>query len=236
MVGGASGTPLGGGTRPNAATQAASQAAARAAAAYAARQRMSQAQQVASQQAAQRAASEAARDRMSINSAQGNTLTQSADMRQGLSDAQAQFGVPQSDWSGVDAARSAQGMPTANYQPPAYTPPSYSSPSASNYGGNANARSSGVAMAPTQGEAVLPTPPPPPAPEPVMAPPAPPPPPVSVIGGEQNVEGQSFTTAGNGGTYGGFLRERQARGPKTGTSITPEMLMRIARQRFSNQR
>ena len=45
-------------------------------------------------------------------------------------------------------------------------------------------------------------------------------------------EGPPMTKTGLGGTYGSFQRERQARGPKTGASVTPEMLRRAAARRL----
>ncbi|MET0785907.1 MAG: hypothetical protein ABWY25_04315, partial [Paenisporosarcina sp.] len=43
----------------------------------------------------------------------------------------------------------------------------------------------------------------------------------------------NFTNAtGAGGTYGQLQRMRQNRGPQTGTSITPEILRRMAQQRI----
>ena len=51
--------------------------------------------------------------------------------------------------------------------------------------------------------------------------------------GANNVAGESFETIGQGqGTYGQEQRRRQARGPMTGLSITPEMLRRAAGQRL----
>ena len=51
--------------------------------------------------------------------------------------------------------------------------------------------------------------------------------------GAGNVAGQSFETVGQGeGTYGQEQRRRQARGPMTGLSMTPEMLRRAAGQRL----
>lgn len=51
--------------------------------------------------------------------------------------------------------------------------------------------------------------------------------------GTGNVAGEAFNTIGKGtGTFGQELRRRQARGPLTGLSMTPEMLRRAAAQRI----
>jgi hypothetical protein len=42
----------------------------------------------------------------------------------------------------------------------------------------------------------------------------------------------SFTSTGGQGTFGQFNRQRLNRGPRTGMSVTPEMLQRIAAQRI----
>lgn len=47
-----------------------------------------------------------------------------------------------------------------------------------------------------------------------------------------NVAGQSFTSVGNPSTFGGYERRRLARGPRTGLSVTPEMIRRAATQRI----
>ena len=47
-----------------------------------------------------------------------------------------------------------------------------------------------------------------------------------------NVAGESFTTVGNPGTFGGYERRRQSRGPRTGLSVTPEMIRSAAAQRL----
>jgi len=43
---------------------------------------------------------------------------------------------------------------------------------------------------------------------------------------------RTFTSTGRPGTYGAFQRQRLNRGPRTGLSVTPEMLRRIAAQRI----
>lgn len=61
-----------------------------------------------------------------------------------------------------------------------------------------------------------------------------PPPEVNPAGpGAGNVAGESFDKVGAGsGTFGQEQRRRQARGPMTGLSVTPEMLRRAATQRI----
>ena len=46
-----------------------------------------------------------------------------------------------------------------------------------------------------------------------------------------NTAGGSFTSSGRGMTAGQLERQRQSRGPRTGLSVTPEMLQAIARRR-----
>ena len=99
-------------------------------------------------------------------------------------------------------------------------------------GGNSGGGGASVAPAPA---------PPPPAPAPqtatsVPTPEAPQPVVANAGAGALNTLGDSFTSTGGGGTYGQFERQRLNRGPRSTTSVTPEMLMRIARQRFSRQR
>jgi hypothetical protein len=48
-----------------------------------------------------------------------------------------------------------------------------------------------------------------------------------------NVPGESFTTVGNPGAFGSYERKRQNRGPRTGLSVTPEMIRRAAAQRLA---
>ncbi len=64
---------------------------------------------------------------------------------------------------------------------------------------------------------------------PVVAPPVTAPP----IPGAQPV--RSFTTNGGRMTAGQYARQRLNRGPRSGMSMTPEMLMRLARARYSQQ-
>jgi hypothetical protein len=50
--------------------------------------------------------------------------------------------------------------------------------------------------------------------------------------GANNVAGESFTSLGNNMTAGEYLRQRGSRGPKTGLSVTPEMIRRAAGNRL----
>jgi len=49
---------------------------------------------------------------------------------------------------------------------------------------------------------------------------------------ENNVPGESFTTVGSPGTFGQLERRRASRGPKSGLSVTPEMIRRAAATRL----
>jgi hypothetical protein len=73
----------------------------------------------------------------------------------------------------------------------------------------------------------------------VVAPPpitvAPPAPPTVAPGVSNPTTTGSWTSRGRGGTYGQYNRQRRMRGPITGLSMTPEMLRRIAMQRFRQQ-
>lgn len=73
------------------------------------------------------------------------------------------------------------------------------------------------------------------SPESISAPPAQVMPPAVIAdagAGASNVAGESFTTVGNPSTFGGYERQRQSRGPRTGMSVTPEMIRRAASQRL----
>ena len=50
--------------------------------------------------------------------------------------------------------------------------------------------------------------------------------------GASNTAGESFSSIGTPGTFGEYQRRRQSRGPRTGMSITPEMIKRAASQRL----
>lgn len=65
----------------------------------------------------------------------------------------------------------------------------------------------------------------------VVAPPAPP---VTAPGVPTAPVG-SWNSTGRGGTFGRFNRQRLNRGPRSGLSMTPEMLRRIAMQRFAQR-
>ena len=52
-------------------------------------------------------------------------------------------------------------------------------------------------------------------------------------GGNQNQTVNSYTATGNTGTVGQSRRLREARGPMTGLSVTPELLRRAAQSKFS---
>lgn len=72
-------------------------------------------------------------------------------------------------------------------------------------------------------------------PEAVTAPPAVVQPPAVVAEAapsETNVPGESFTTVGAPGSFGAYERRRATRGPRSGLSVTPEMLRRAASQRL----
>lgn len=47
-----------------------------------------------------------------------------------------------------------------------------------------------------------------------------------------NVPGESFTTVGSPGSFGEYERRRTSRGPRTGMSVTPEMIRRAAANRL----
>jgi hypothetical protein len=79
------------------------------------------------------------------------------------------------------------------------------------------------------------TPTPVPAPIPGGGTTAPPAPPTTTPTIPTNPTG-SFNTTGGYGTSGRFARQRQNRGPRSGLSMTPELLQRLARQRFSQMR
>lgn len=72
-------------------------------------------------------------------------------------------------------------------------------------------------------------------PEAVTAPPAVVQPPAVVAEAapsETNVPGESFTSSGTPGTFGAYQRQRLSRGPRTGLSVTPEMIRRAAAARL----
>jgi hypothetical protein len=72
-------------------------------------------------------------------------------------------------------------------------------------------------------------------PESITAPPATVQPPAVVANAtpsEVNVPGESFTSIGGPGSFGSFERKRAVRGPRTGLSVTPEMIRRAAAQRL----
>lgn len=65
------------------------------------------------------------------------------------------------------------------------------------------------------------------APQPVI------PPPVSAVGEDTaSMVGPAQEAFGVGGTFGQFERRRKARGPRTGLSVTPEMLQSVAARRL----
>lgn len=72
-------------------------------------------------------------------------------------------------------------------------------------------------------------------PEAITAPPAVTQPPAVVAEAapsEVNVPGESFTTVGTPGSFGTYERQRFSRGPRTGLSVTPEMIRRAAAARL----
>lgn len=68
------------------------------------------------------------------------------------------------------------------------------------------------------------------APKPAVKPPAKPP--TKTATGPKSNVGTSKTAGGRKSTYGQFKRQRNARGPRSGLSVTPEMLRRAAAQRL----
>ncbi len=110
-------------------------------------------------------------------------------------------------------------------------------PSAGGYGGGVSSpsygggNSGGGVTRPTTPTVLPPNNGPAPTPPPVVAPPAPP---VTAPGVPTPTTG-GFTTNRGTMTAGMFNRMRNGRGPMTNMSMTPEMLMRLARQRYSQQ-
>lgn len=125
------------------------------------------------------------------------------------------------DWgqAGLDAVMG--GAIGAGYSEPAYTPP----PTRISGSGRSTGESTGMAAPP----AVYAPPAQMTAPPAVVQPPA-----VFADANPSavNTAGESFTSVGNPSTFGSYERRRQARGPKGGLSVTPEMIRRAAAQRL----
>lgn len=80
-----------------------------------------------------------------------------------------------------------------------------------------------------------PTPTPVPTPQPPIKPPVKPPVTPPPVTPPRPPGAGTFTNIGVPGTYGRFQRQRRARGPLSGLSLTPEMLRRIAAQRIGQR-
>ncbi|MBA2350095.1 MAG: hypothetical protein H0V81_17610 [Solirubrobacterales bacterium] len=124
---------------------------------------------------------------------------------------------------GAIAAKTAYRTPTTRSAGGVFTGGSPRSGGSTSGSGGTGVQTGGVSGAPQVGVS-----------RPVVAPTAQP----QVGAGSSGLNPQnagSFTSAGRGGTFGRFQRQRLGRGPRTGTSLTPEMIQRLAQQRFQQR-
>ncbi|MET0785596.1 MAG: hypothetical protein ABWY25_02695 [Paenisporosarcina sp.] len=136
-------------------------------------------------------------------------------------DAEAMWANPEAESAAINAAIARMNAWNSR--------PSYDSGGGGDYGGGGGGGSAAPATMSTPIEAtVVP-------PAQIQAPPAAVQPPAVIANagaGASNTAGESFSSIGNPSTFGEYQRRRQSRGPRTGMSITPEMIKRAASQRL----
>ena len=136
-------------------------------------------------------------------------------------DAEAMWRTPDAESAAINAAIERMNA-ASNITPAPYVPPTRTS-------GSGRSTNDAVGSTMAAGPAAFA------APATYTAPPAMVEPPGAIAAagaGAGNVEGASFTSIGTPGSFGEYERRRQARGPRTGMSVTPEMIRRAASQRL----